>query len=58
MTKDTKPTGFRCPCGEGHTFPPYVFAHWHDLLTFECKCGKSYDLLRGVATERKKRKKK
>lgn len=56
--KKPLPTGFRCPCGEGHEFSAYVFAHWHDLLTFECKCGKAYDLRRGVATERKSKRRK
>lgn len=56
--KKPLPTEFKCPCGGVHKYSSYVFAHWHDLLVFECKCGKSYDLLSGEATERKKRKKK
>lgn len=60
------PTGFTCSCGECHLFPPYVYAHWTEILGFVCpKCSRNWDVLRGVvigraprSTKTKKRRKK
>ena len=42
--------GYVCTCGEAHEYPMYVFAHWTEELTHQCKaCGRNAYILRGIA---------
>lgn len=42
--------GFDCECGEHHTYPPYVFAHYDEPLLHTCeKCGRRHTILQGRA---------
>lgn len=45
------PDGFDCECGKHNKYPMYVFAHWRDLLQFECECGRKYEICVGRARE-------
>ena len=41
---------FTCKCGREHKFPPYVFAHWDEALTFTCPnegCGRQARIKNG-----------
>ena len=42
--------GYTCACGKYNEFSMYVFAHWHDLLTHACDCGRKNKIMRGYAT--------
>jgi len=47
---DDIPTGYTCACGENHTYPAYVHAHWYESLIHTCKkCGRRHEILRGRA---------
>ena len=48
MDKDAElPNGFDCECGKRNEYPPYVFAHWRELLCFRCECGRAYEICAG-----------
>lgn len=49
--KEELPTGMTCKCGKFSKYPPYVYAHWCDVLTYTCECGRKYELCEGVAEE-------
>jgi hypothetical protein len=56
MKKGTKlkplPKGFTCDCGAVHGFPPYVYAHWDEILQFTCpNCERTYEVLHGNTEE-------
>jgi len=37
-----------CICGETTPFSSWVFAHWDNIIEFDCpKCDKRYTILRG-----------
>lgn len=40
--------GFNCKCGEHHSYPRYVLAHWNNKLEFVCaRCRRVYSLCAG-----------
>jgi hypothetical protein len=43
--------GFHCKtCKKYHYFPPYVFAHWRELLTHTCdNCGAMHEICAGAS---------
>ena len=41
--------GYTCECGLLNRYPFYVFAHWEDLLTHTCECGREYEIRHGHA---------
>lgn len=42
------PNGLICECGRQEMFPPYVYAHWDDEMTFTCPdCGQEYRVRKG-----------
>jgi len=44
--------GFKCKCGRFEKFPTYIYAHWNDVLTFECPdCKRQYQVLTGIVEE-------
>lgn len=49
-------SGLTCEtCGEYEKFPAYVYAHWHEPLTYTCKvCGSRYEIEAGVITQLEK----
>ncbi len=32
--------GYTCKCKRAQLFTLYVFAHWNDEITHQCKCGR------------------
>jgi hypothetical protein len=47
----TLPSGFVCTCGKDFRFSPYVYAHWHILLTAKCDCGREFEIEAGNVYE-------
>lgn len=48
----TLPKGFTCHCGAVHTFPPYVYAHWHIELVIKCQyCQRQFGVIHGKTFE-------
>lgn len=44
--------GFTCACKRYNKFPAYVYAHFHDELSFTCECGRSYTVWNGTVEEK------
>lgn len=52
--EDRLPLGFICTCGERHKFPPYVYAHYRELMRFQCeKCKTAWDICLGMVSKNK-----
>ncbi|VVB52807.1 Uncharacterised protein [uncultured archaeon] len=47
MKKKTLPKSYKCACGKVHVHPAYLYAHWDEIITHTCDCGRKNDLLRG-----------
>lgn len=46
--------GFTCECGNVVEYPAYVYAHWDEILDYNCpKCRRQYVIIRGIAALRK-----
>lgn len=45
-------SGYECRlCGHFNKYPPYVFAHWRDVLTNKCEeCKALHHVIMGHAT--------
>jgi len=55
MTKPAK--GYKCECGKFNEFHAWVYAHWNELITHHCECGRKNYLCEGdVARTMKPRK--
>lgn len=39
---------FKCACGKEHLLGAYVAAHWNELLTHSCECGRKNYVRGGV----------
>lgn len=42
--------GYVCSqCKKQHDYPPYVYAHWDEVLHHQCECGAMHEILYGNA---------
>lgn len=49
MSADKLTKGYTCKCGKFNLFSLWVFAHWDELITHKCECGRTAHIRRGFA---------